>query len=184
MLLSNRDVHTMRRMLQDIVEMGSQVNDPSTVTFHSFTRTDDGTQVARYLDNAAYNLYASDQGYTSSEKTLTIPCKIIPKTHTLRLTDFGYEEDSDLEIEISPRDLVAHGIKISDIAHTFEYITIDTHDDVGLQGRAKTNTEQLWDVSSIRPLTVAGSKEIFGVRVGLKLTESDTSELAYAAIGT
>ncbi len=182
-MLSNRDINNIRQTFENLVEIGSTSNDPSTITFHKFTRTDNDTSVGRYLDNAAYDLYAEDQGYTSSETTLTVPCRVVPETHTLRITDFGYEESSELEVEISPNDLVTHGIKIGDIAHSFEYITINMHDEVGLQGRASSNKQQLWTVTSVRPLIVAGGREVFGVRVGLKLTESDMSQLSKSAIG-
>lgn len=177
-MLRRRDLENMRQHYQNMIEVRQISTDPTVATFYSVSRPDSGAGTAAYLDDAAYDPFADDQGYTESATGVAIPCALVPRVTTLRMTDLGYEEASDLEIEISARDIDDHQAGLDDFAHKFEYVHIDAPDTVDIQGRPMTVRTQRWYITSVRPLTVG--RDLFGARIGLSLEEQDISQIGQA----
>jgi len=178
--MNSRDVYNLHQTYKRLITQRYLSADPALITFHRFARTDDNGEVARFLDNAGDNPWIEESGFTSQETTLQIPCSLVDPEITSNLVQRGYLPQSDLEVEISADELTRYDINIAEIRNQYEYITILAPDTIGMQGRPILSKTQLWDIISVRFLSIASS--IFAIRISLVLREANADILEYQSI--
>lgn len=178
--MNSRDAYNLHQTYKRLITHRYQSADPALITFHQYTRTDDNGEVARYLDNAGDNPWTEESGFTSQETTLQIPCSLVDPEITSNLVQRGYLPQSDLEVEISADELTRYDINIVEIRNQYEYVTISATNTIGMQGHPILSKTQLWDIISVRFLSIANS--IFAIRISLVLREANAEELGYQAV--
>ena len=137
-------------------------------------RTETTGNVAYGYDNAPGNLWADDPGFDESEIAIKVPCKFVPAVdRTPNMTQVGYLESSDLEVEISAFDLERFGIDISNIENEFDFVRIESPSAISSNGRFISTQDRIWDIASIR--TIGFGDQIILIRLGLRMREVEAN---------
>lgn len=171
-MLNPQDIATIRQELEWVLVEENALADKMEITFHYYTKIDSGGGVARHYDNTPLDAWDEDTGLTTTEITKTITCTYIPKVEAVNLVQEGYHPDSDVEVMALARDLRGASITIDDIRNTFEYVSMLSPHTIDIKGRISESITQLWDIISIRPITI--SNQLLSVTLGLSLREQDT----------
>ena len=136
-------------------------------------RSDDGSQgIAYSMDNAPYDVWASDPGYTETESIVQVPCRIVPDvSESKNITQVGYAPGSEIEVEINASDLERYGISWETLQSDFDYVKLRSSIQTSPEGRMVSSSSTLWDITSVRTLGINGWNLI--LRVGLRRREID-----------
>lgn len=173
-MLTPQDIASISRELElALVEEGA-LSDRMELVFHYYTKVASGGDIARHYDNAPLNAWDEDTGLTTTEVTKTVTCMYIPKVEAVNLVQEGYHPDSDIEVLILSRDLRGANITIDDIRNTFEYVSMLYPHTVDIRGKTSESIERLWDIVSVRPITI--SNQLISLTLGLSLREQDTTK--------
>jgi len=143
----------------------------SSIEFVKIERTSSGGQeVAFGFDNASYNVWADDTGFTESESATSVPCRIVPSVSEAKnLTQVGYSPDSEIEVELFISDLDRFGISWETIETDYDYVRLDASIALSANGRMAYSSSTLWDITSVRSLQV-GDQALM-LRIGLRRRE-------------
>lgn len=174
-MLKPRDIDLIRDLSVQALSMENEISDRLLLTFHYYTGVPSGGDIGRHYDNSPLNPWDSDTGFTTVEKTKIVSCMYIPPVLINNLVQEGYHPNSEVEVYILGRDLNQAGITIDNIRNSFEYVSMPHPHEIGLFGRTQTSINRLWDIVSVRPLSIAN--QIISVTLGLTLREQDNTKV-------